>query len=373
MTWNGEGSTVTEGQRAGAGAAHPGIFYGMQVARGVAALLVVLFHSSLTLSARHLVGILDRGGVGVDIFFVISGFVIYWTAQGRPWRAFLVRRLARIVPLYWLFLTAKLGLILATGHDPTGMANDPLYILGSYLFLPLRSVYPLIGAGWTLNFEMYFYLVAAVMLGLLPSRRFAIGVTLYMVVTVSIGGLVHNRVSVADVPLSSLLNPLCLEFVAGLWIARRLVEGRRWPAWLSMLTIGIAVIAIGMGPADLHYTPWRAVYWGIPATLIILGLVQLEPVIGFRRWTLPLLVGDASYSIYLAHTAVLPLLDPLVRRLPPIAVVQGGLLVLGSVVTGVMVHRIVEVPLIRWSSRWLGRHARSPGRAPADSGVTNTA
>ncbi|WP_312488018.1 acyltransferase [Sphingomonas sp.] len=361
---------MTVDYRGAAGAPGNGTFYGMQVARGVAALLVVLFHASLTLQARHMTGVFDRGGIGVDIFFVISGFVIYLTAQGKPWRTFLARRLARIVPLYWLFLTAKLALIVVSGRDPTGMANDPLYLLGSYVFLPLRSVYPLIGAGWTLNFEMYFYVIAAVVLGMLPARRFAMALTLYMGATVLAGGVLRGWTSAADVPLLGLLSPLCLEFLAGIWIARYWGRGRRWPAWLSGVVIGAAVVAIAIGPADLHYTPWRALYWGIPAALVIAGLVQLEPVVGFRRWTLPLLLGDASYSIYLAHTAVLPLFDPLVRRLPPYAVLQGAALVLGSAVTGVMVHLLIERRLVRWSSRWLGLRARPPGPAAADSGVT---
>lgn len=362
---------MTADHRSVAGASPTGIFYGMQVARGVAALLVVLFHATLTLHGRNMAPVFDRGGIGVDIFFVISGFVIYLTAQGKPWRAFLTRRLARIVPLYWLFLTAKLGLILATGHDPTGMAGDPLYLLGSYLFLPLRSVYPLIGAGWTLNFEMYFYIVAAVMLALLPARWFAMALTLYMAATVLVGGGMRGGwPSVSDIPLLSLLSPLCLEFIAGVWIARHWSGGRRWPAMLSALSIGAAVIVIAIGPADLHYTPWRVVYWGMPAALVIAGIVQLEPVVGFRHWTLPLLLGDASYSIYLAHTAVLPLLDPVVRHLPPSALVQGAALVLGSAVAGVTVHLVIERRLVRCSSRWLGLRARAPGPAAVDSGVT---
>lgn len=352
--------------------ARPKMLYGMQVGRGLAAMLVVLFHTTVALSSRGLAPAFPQGAAGVDIFFVISGFVIYLTGRKLAWREFFARRVARVVPLYWFFLTLKLGVILWLGNDPTRSIDDPLFVIGSYLFIPvfresMGGVYPLIVAGWTLNYEMYFYLVTAIVLGVLPRRHFPLGLTVYMVAA-AIGSLfLRDSISPESAPPIVLLEPLCLEFIAGLWIAVLWTRGMAPSKWLAAICVGIGVLSLVLMPGEHAGTPMRIVFWGIPAAVIVFGLVNLEPFVGFRHWGPALVIGDASYSIYLAHTAVLPVLDILVRRMPANGLLQGGTLLLGSALAGVVVWRVIERPLTDLASRLLRLHVRNPAPQSATS------
>ena len=138
-------------------------YEGIQALRFVAALLVVLMHSTHYASERLLIDvpIFSNGGAGVDIFFVISGFVMVIASNpliNRPdgWRLFVARRLIRIVPLYWLLLSVKVLTILLFPALLRDSTFDPIAIISSYLFLPSYNnegeIAPILYVGWSLNF-----------------------------------------------------------------------------------------------------------------------------------------------------------------------------------------------------------------------------
>src|SRR5262245_49803107 len=177
----------------------------IQILRAVAALAVVVMHIGIDLRywGKATITWTDVGNAGVDLFFVISGFImvfIAWEQFGRRDAPvdFFVRRLIRIVPLYWLVTT---GYVLASSHPASR-------IVTSYLFVPDFSAnaapLPVVLQGWTLNFEMFFYLMLAMTL-LLP-RLAAIAT-----VSTLLAALV-----LLNVPYYG--NSVILEFVLGLWI-----------------------------------------------------------------------------------------------------------------------------------------------------------
>lgn len=267
----------------------------IQYLRAVAAIGVLIFHAA------------DRAGVafgpgaaGVDVFFVISGFIMWVIAGERPTTptAFLARRAARIIPLYWLVTLA----IAATATvapwafphlEPTGA-----HVAKSLLFYPHLDphgdIAPLIVPGWTLNYEMFFYLVFAASL-LLAVRRRTIALTLAMSLLVAFGYWTRPT----QPALATYTNPLLLEFLAGVWL------GRAWRRGLRLRRgIGLAAIATGLAifaltaVSGIDVEPVRIAVWGVPAFLVVAGAVSLEPV---RDWPMLKFLGDASYSIYLVH------------------------------------------------------------------------
>jgi peptidoglycan/LPS O-acetylase OafA/YrhL len=201
-------------------------YRGIQVLRLVAAALVVVTHSTLYAHER-----LDRsspvwqgGVIGVDIFFVISGFVIMASSRrliGRPdgVREFALRRLVRILPMYWLATTLSIVIQLVT---PSAVLHSTLtvwLIVSSYLLLPATSstgnVEPVLGVGWTLLFEMFFYAVFAVAM-LLRGR-------VYLVV-----GLVMGFCAVAYFFVHGQGPAVTVYASPGSWSS---TAGWSWPIW----------------------------------------------------------------------------------------------------------------------------------------------
>lgn len=303
---------------------------GIHVLRGVAATMVVLHHALYAFPNN---GWPQFGPAGVDIFFVISGFVMCLTTQaapaghliGRSRQAaeFGWRRILRIVPLYWLA-------ILWTARHQLG---NPA-VLKDLLFIPRANpatpglIRPVLNQGWTLNFEMLFYVIFAV--GMLFGRvRFLI-VALGLVMLASLTALGFGGTAATFYS-----NSIVLEFGFGILLFRF----QRFPAWsratyLAILALGFVLLAEGWGHGP------RAVSTGLPALLIVWS--SLKACEGWLKSRFLVLLGDASYAIYLFHWASFGALKPLVHAFPQ----DQNLLILAHVIVGVnagiAVHLVVE-------------------------------
>ena len=347
-----------------------GTYAGIQALRAVAALVVVYGHSVTLLHRHHAVVAtgLDKlqGATGVDLFFVISGFVITVSADGllrkqHPVRVFLWRRLLRVAPLYWML----------TGVRLLGMAWWPAFgahrypsawnVIASLLFLPsldpAGEVRPVIPVGWTLNFEAFFYVVFAV--SLLRRRGFA-WILLPLTVTVGLIGMLRTPTW----PVwTTEADPILLEFSAGVCIAL-LAKRRRLPgagaAWMLMAAGGVGLTLFS--PALASGT-MRPLLWGVPATMVVLGCVALEPSWKLRlpRWLL--LLGSASYAIYLVQTFVLPVMGAVLdgTRATPLAEALEVAVGLGvTTLAGVATHLLLERPATEFLKQRLGQERIAP-------------
>ena len=309
---------------------------------------------------------LTIGAFGVDLFFVVSGFIMVFASdrlfgRGRQALPFLARRLARIAPLYWVFTAVFAGIAVVLGHLPGHPRASVAHIVASFLFLPaLRpedgAYFPVYSLGWTLNYEMFFYVCFAAALGLRRGRA-------VLAVSAGIGGLVlAGRVLALPWPLHVWANPISLEFVFGLWVGLAYLAGRRVP---SRLGVPLAVAAL---VAVVLYTPhidslgdWRGLAWGLPAASVVAVALSRPFGSGGPVARAAVRLGDASYSLYLVHSALFiaayaglsRLFDP--HRLP--AVAYAGLLVAGSVAAALVLFRFFEVPVTRALQRALGRRA----------------
>jgi peptidoglycan/LPS O-acetylase OafA/YrhL len=350
----------------------------IQYLRAVAALMVVVFH--LVPQLRRM----DYGGWwpdslagGVDVFFIISGFIMWVTTIDRPttpW-TFFRRRLARIAPLYWLLTTVVVLVMLIAPKLLQTTSFGLVHMLASYAFLPAISpatgwVNPVVNPGWTLNYEMFFYVVFGAALVLRPAARFA-------AVAVVLGGLVCLRLLplpehfVLDFYTSGLL----LEFIFGMALARAYLAGRLLPsraaAWASLAIGAVAMVAM------LEIVPsWpRVIIFGLPALAIVTGALSLELHGGVRHHALTHLLGDASYSIYLTHFMTLSAVGQAWRRLG-LGDMTGGFWMFGvvgtgaSVVIGLMAYRWLEQPLVRCFSRRRQAAAPAAGQAAAPGRAT---
>ncbi|MBX5184461.1 acyltransferase [Rhizobium sp. NZLR5] len=319
----------------------------LQYLRAIAALMVVYFHAILQLAKVN--PAVDAtafvyGETGVDIFFVLSGLVMWLTTSGRAMSPidFARRRIKRIVPLYWLATLFSAVVALAAPSLLKSTVFDLSHLIASLFFLPWANaadpstIAPVVVPGWTLNYEMFFYLVFALLLALPEVRRIPAMLAVFAMILIGCWLLPEMTAS------RFYGEPIILEFLAGVvlgWLYRqKVLLPNRW-AWAA-LALGFAFLFINealMGPESRFYA------WGIPAIFIVYGAVSIDfsrlPFIGWLNY-----LGDCSYSIYITHAFTLAFLRVAADRLPIGILKQPVLFVILSLVLssigGALIHEI---------------------------------
>lgn len=278
----------------------------IQYLRAAAATMVVLYHVMDHVRHHTIVPeFTEKGAAGVDLFFVISG-VIMWhtTANSTVTPAeFMRRRIERIVPTYWFVTLAMFMMPFVSGTIAGGVIADPVHLMTSLFFIPHETpgdparYYPTYTPGWTINFEMYFYAVFGLCLFIKNEtyRLLALGCTFLTVVLAGrlwqMGPLLHWYTS-----------PILLEFAIGAAIAAFFASGKPVPLSISVGAIVAGLVALALVPdVSSDRLIGRVVSWGVPAILVVFGGVFLDrhgqiPKVGVLKF-----FGDASYSLYLTH------------------------------------------------------------------------
>lgn len=309
------------------------VLLSIQYLRGLAALGVVVHHTNWTPTGL--------GASGVDLFFVISGFIMAYVGRDdQTPLAFLRARALRVVPLYWIVT------LLTVAERRMG---DLPHIAQSLVFWPHVGPdgpgYPVVIVGWTLNFEAFFYAIFALSLLLAPAKRLA-ALTLALAALGVAGAILHPGVNSPTSVVSSLL----LEFLAGIWLCRAWRRGLLRSA-APLLPLGLALLAAQLGLAQ-EPTTWRWLVWGVPAALVVAGALGLEASGRLPRLAPLLVLGNASYALYLTHVLVLHAFRPALLPLP--AVVALPIVVAACIAAGWLLHAGVEKPATRWLSSRLG-------------------
>lgn len=314
---------------------------GIEALRGIAAVAVVLCHTAhhidATFGAPLLRRLFEPGHSGVDLFFVLSGFIILLVHHRdieRPQRLgrYAWRRFARVWPLYWVALLTTVAKRSLGGEA----FPDPGMLAWNMTLLPIGGE-PLLGIAWTLKYEALFYLLFGL---LLIDRRWGVAV---------FGGwlaVVLWTVAAGSAP-NAVTGAFAVEFFFGM-AAAALV---RWG------TIGRPAVLSGMGAA-LFAAAWIAestqlldgygvaarLAYGLPAAMLVAGVAAGRPTVPRPLVTL----GSASYAVYLFHLlgigAVWQVLSRMSMALP--AAAWFGMLALGGVAGGLVAHRLVERPLL---------------------------
>jgi exopolysaccharide production protein ExoZ len=287
----------------------------IQVLRGIAAAAVVVHHfyaQGDDFSSARL------GAAGVDLFFVISGFIMATVAANRTPRRFLADRCWRIYPVW---IIASLPWVIFLDHS-----NGAL--LATATLWPIWGDFysPALGVGWSLCYEMLLYAAFALALATRPIVPLLLyGLFLPL-------GLVFKDNSL----LTYLGGPMAIEFLCGVWIAQLRTPTTR--SAFPIIALGCLLFAtaphIDSNIVFGRYALPRILFWGVPSAAVLYGFRSIENTIVGRAWAVPLLVGNASYSIYLFHKLFVAFLPW-----------QLGIPV--SISAGVAIYLLLERPILR--------------------------
>ena len=322
---------------------HSKSLYSLQVLRAIAATSVVYFH----------IGVIPVfGGFGIDIFFVISGFVMAMViADGQSARIFGISRVARIVPLYWTLTTCVLILAIIKPELFNSTTANIHNYLKSLFFIPYfkesRLLQPMLFVGWTLNYEMFFYL--CIWLSIVLYRRFYFLLTLIFLVLTYV---IFGKISDNNVLHTFFGNTLLFEFVFGM-IAYYIYRHQNPKTSLnSIILIAVAILSyVFMVYLDLFGPKIDRLYgYGLPSVLLVLSITFLEGTI-FSCKNILTNIGDASYATYLSHYFVIDALKKFVFiKLSFINIYTpfGVLITLGlTLITGQIIYVYCDKPLSR--------------------------
>lgn len=278
--------------------------YSIQALRGLAAILVLIghvLHEGYTgWGTAH---IYYPFGVGVHIFFVISGFVIAYNSPkffGTPGgiKKFLWRRALRIIPLYWIYLSLMLLAITLFPDQIKTARYEFWHTVQSYFFIPHVNpagfIRPILSLGWTLNYEMYFYLIFAVFM-ILPHRSYLKALTMFFIAS----SVVWFFIPTDWIAVKFWTSPIILEFLAGAWIGHLYYKSIRLPSktfWPLSFSTALAFIGLYFVPIAL-LLPVMAV----ASILLVLTLTLPRDMELIRMPKIFMALGDSSYSLYLSH------------------------------------------------------------------------
>jgi exopolysaccharide production protein ExoZ len=340
------------------------VFLGVQILRGLAAIVVLLQHNSFIMAERFSDSSLrfESGQCGVDIFFAISGFVMV-VVTADSWghadtaRSFLVRRLIRVVPLYWFFTTIKVFLLLALPALALATVLTPWHVISSFLFIPADFSAPLVQVGWTLCYEMFFYMLFAGVL-FMRVRQPVIWLSGLLTALV-VAGIFRTD---SWLSLTKLMDPVLIEFVFGMLIGAATVKSRLLPPGIAL---GLAIVCLaalllsnGLGNDARSI---RLFVWGIPTALLLASIVSLEG--WFRRWPAKWLIalGAWSYSLYLSHGFVVDFAWVVAAKLHlgrglPTYIVYASTFG-AAIAVAYVIHRLIEAPVTRALNRTYDRVA----------------
>lgn len=312
----------------------------IQILRAVAALAVVTHHIPL----------FENGAWGVDLFFVISGFIMCYVTEDSGNR-FLTKRIIRVVPLYWAGTIGVFGLALARPHLFDSTTANLVELVKSLAFIPFikgDDIRPMLFLGWTLNYEMFFYLLFAISMAVSHRYRAIISSTLILVIVVS-GYLVPFE----SAPFKFFTRSITLEFAFGmlcymLFMRMAIYRPQHRPitSRIQWTLMGGALIACMPLATVLSPIGIRVIEWGIPAALsfcfIVYGLSGVKLPRGL------VLIGDASYSLYLFHPYVIQIFDKILEPFSSHdvqAYFMAGVAIFLCCGLSVLSYRYIEKPL----------------------------
>jgi exopolysaccharide production protein ExoZ len=352
----------------------------LQIGRGLAALLIVLYHitetSQFYFHFMPLGGIFNIGWNGVDFFFVLSGFIIYYVHKndiGNPGRFiyYCKKRLIRIYPIYWIIATVNLAVLYLFSKNITNnqlqiQMHDTVYLLKSYLLI-FQQGFPFLGVAWSLCYEVAFYVVFG--LAILFGRKImaAFGITyllcflflkflplgkstLYMFVTSNyhIEFIIGVLAGVCFYRIDKITSP---KINVGSMLRIFLISG------LILFVITSACSFYLPDYFDYHSTTCRLCY-GLASFLIILGVTRLK-INSNNKFSLFLLsLGNASFVLYLAHPLILSVFFKVYTRLNlsnnmVLNYFICFLSLLVSVVIAIIIHKSIELNINNWLTKKL--------------------
>jgi exopolysaccharide production protein ExoZ len=345
------------------------VILSLQYLRALAAVGVVIFHQFQNVSP-----VFAPGKNGVGLFFIISGIIMVSLTDGRSIRPaqFFIDRLTRVAPMYWIATLVTVMLALAGLYMPSVYSHGATHLLLSCLFIPSPdehgTMMPTLFVGWTLNYEMFFYVVFGALL--LVQARYRLAALAAVFLALVLGGAVLP-------PQSGIgrvyTNPYLLEFLAGACLGAifglRLTKLPPWPTFGCVAAVALAMAGLG--------TAFPLLLNGSGAVLFVAACMGIER--GGRMPLLPfmLTIGNASYSIYLFQQVAFDATGLALRELhyrPGLHTIPAKCLaVIVAIALGLAVYRCLERPLTRKIRRLIDGWQRARDASSAQAEATASA
>lgn len=346
----------------------------IQYLRAVAAITVVLCHIHLwQVKTYGFSGLVPSwfsiGDAGVDLFFVISGFIMVFI-QPTPidsrssYLRFMAHRATRIYPPLWLILLPLTPVFLVAPKLFNNFYGNRVDLLRSFLLLP-QDYTPLLLAAWTLIHEVYFYVMVSFALLFAQRGRWIFGFAWLSLCLFTF--LLFGQTRFGDIRLLQLMfSPFSLTFLMGYFIALSRERIRRCPRPILLALMGGGVLGLMAGfhwISDLGVYPnnnylGRCVFFGLPCALIVASAIGLEDPnskggFGFKR------LGDASYAMYLTHLPVISVVYVVAKlahiQRPEVLGVVAVICFILCLISALAFHAYLELPLIRFFRNLIGK------------------
>lgn len=332
----------------------------LQVLRGIAALLIMAKHALYEVDLISTIdfhyGNFQHYSVGIDIFFVLSGFIMVYISRNNHGAAyaktFMIRRILRIVPPYW-FYTLLLAVVAFMMPQVLGKAELlPIDLLKSLFFIPFVNnagdIQPFLALGWSLNYEMYFYAIFALCL-ILPARYGIWAMAGYFLVSVLSGFF-----GLEGVAAEFYGRPIILEFLAGAFIGYLLLKDIRLPAYFIYVGWGFVAVAV----VGLFYTDTLAAH-GIEYSKPLVGIFSVLLLALPRKAEeakMPragVMIGDSSYTLYLAHPFAIGAVTQVILLLNWQAVIHPWIIFMFicaiTIIGSIIAYIFIEKPLLSFT------------------------
>ncbi|ACT58827.1 acyltransferase family protein [Hirschia baltica] len=315
----------------------------LQILRAVAALSVFFFHFFDAMNNDFGLfsgNVFSVGAFGVDVFFVVSGFIICFAAEKETSPiSFFIKRLCRILPLYYLLTFGVFLIAIVAPFLLNSTSADIPNLLKSLFFIPYAKenglVQPLLFLGWTLNYEMFFYVIFAISM---IAGRFKIYVCIAIISLLILAGYVTKPTStIAQFYTSGIM----LNFI---WGAVSYLIFRHFPNVCKALQPFWPLAAIAILAQNFVQLPLnREFAFGLPAAMLLLGVVTIKVPNG-KVWSFSQLLGDASYSLYLVHPYILQVIIKVLIPLVGINIVS----ISTATVMSIAVTFLASILLFKW-------------------------
>jgi exopolysaccharide production protein ExoZ len=333
------------------------MLYNLHLLRVIAALGVVYFH---TTSEAGLKLDWDVGSRGVDVFFVISGFIIAYIGTSKP-DQFFRRRLIRVVPFYWAATLVVFAVVTVAPQVFRTTTSSIPHLVTSLLFIPHElkgEMQPTLLLGWSLNFEMFFYVLFALALRISQKWSPVISVGWIVAFVLAIHGFASGN------PITDFYaRPIVLEFCFGIgvfylfrWCSAHKASLVQIPGlkWLLLLILVGSLVALNVFEEYYRNDIPRYLVAGIPSFFIVASALLLERLYGLATSNrLIYLLGESSYIIYLVHPyIVFTVLRVVVKgsstmSSPALVVLIAALLALTSAIA-IAIHTWFEKPVMAY-------------------------
>lgn len=332
----------------------------IQVFRGLAALLVLIHHGAKIgkdyLNYEYVGNIFSAGWIGVDFFFVLSGFIIYYIHSkdiGIKSQAknFFLKRFIRVYPIYWIMTIALTALFIAVPSWGVGYETNTDVIIKSFILFP-QTHDPIVNVGWTLVHEIFFYIIFGLLIALKPKVSFSL-------IAVWVAGILANSFGLLNLDnhfyLNFVFNNYNIEFLLGCFVGY-ITLNKNIHYNKTILMIGLIGVVLGwyglLEETLYRYDTVSMLVFGISFSLIVVSAASIDKNSNVKVPKILLLIGDASYSIYLTHFYVFVFLFKVITKLNSMNPFNNFITITVTffiaTCLGILFHLLIEKPLIKF-------------------------